>query len=913
MKRFTSLILISLFAINLNSQNIVKGVVVDEDGQQLNRASVSLKNTNFRTTTNEKGFFELSKIPNGEQLLVVEKQGYEIYKNQITLVGKDLIIDEIVLYKVEDENLGEIVINEDELDDDTDVSDNISGLLHSSKDTYLRTAAFEWSSSFYRVRGLDSDNSKVLINGIEMNKLHTGRPQWGNWGGANDLTRYKETSNGLSPIAHHFGGALGVTNMSTRASKYREGGSISYASSNRSYRNRLMASYKSGMLETGWAFAVLMSRRAGNEGFQEGTLYNSNTIMASVEKKLNDQHSIGFTSIYAQNKRGKSAFVTQEVFDIKGLRYNPNWGYQGDKKRNARIKRIEEPILMLNHYWKPNSKWNVNTAIAYQFGETANSRINYNGARLLASGSVVGGGSNPDPSYYRNLPSYAIRNGTNNVYDLLKKFQSDGQIDWANLYAENMTGDHSKYVLYEDATDDKQLNVSSTISFIYNDNITFNSRLSYTNLESENFAKVLDLLGGNYYLDVDSYASTFEEQQNDLQHPNRKVHEGDKFGYHYLFHSTLMNAFVQGVFNYNKVDFYLAGDFSRTTHQREGLFQKGTFKNNSLGLSPELHFVNLSAKAGLTYKITGRHLLDFNGAFINKAPNLRNTFANSRQNNNVTKGLESEKLLSLDASYVLRTPKVQARLTGFYITNKDKTNNTFFYADGLGGDGADFVQETTSGISTQHIGVEFGIEAQVSSRLKLKAASNFGQYTYNDDAFVSLSSDDPNFSFKTQKAYLKNYKVAAGPQKTYSLGFDYRDPEFWWLSINGSYFDDVYVGISNIKRTDNFKKDTNDQDFLDYDEVKAKELLRQEKFDPYFILNVVGGKSWRIKNGKYIGFFISLNNVLNTEYKIAGFEQARTTNYKKLKEDQSLETPVFANKYLFGRGATYFANIYYRF
>ena len=39
-------------------------------------------------------------------------------------------------------------------------------------DIFYRTAAYEFGSSFFKVRGLDSDNATVQINGIKMNKLY---------------------------------------------------------------------------------------------------------------------------------------------------------------------------------------------------------------------------------------------------------------------------------------------------------------------------------------------------------------------------------------------------------------------------------------------------------------------------------------------------------------------------------------------------------------------------------------------------------------------------------------------------------------------------------------------------------------------------------------------------------------------
>ena len=33
----------------------------------------------------------------------------------------------------------------------------------------------------FRIRGLDNEYGVTMINGIAMNKLYDGRPQWSNW------------------------------------------------------------------------------------------------------------------------------------------------------------------------------------------------------------------------------------------------------------------------------------------------------------------------------------------------------------------------------------------------------------------------------------------------------------------------------------------------------------------------------------------------------------------------------------------------------------------------------------------------------------------------------------------------------------------------------------------------------------
>ena len=56
--------------------------------------------------------------------------------------------------------------------------------------------------------------------------------------------------------------------------------------------------------------------------------------------------------------------------------------------------------------------------------------------------------------------------------------------------------------------------------------------------QSENFKVLDDLLGGEFYIDFDEFAirdfpGNTEVIQNDLNNPNRVLHEGDIFGYHY--------------------------------------------------------------------------------------------------------------------------------------------------------------------------------------------------------------------------------------------------------------------------------------------------------------------------------------------------------------------------------------------
>jgi len=122
----------------------------------------------------------------------------------------------------------------------------------------------------------------------------------------------------------------------------------------------------------------------------------------------------------------------------------------------------------------------------------------------------------------------------------------------------------------------------------------------------------------------------------------------------------------------------------------------------------------------------------------------------------------------------------------------------------------------------------------------------------------------------------------------------------------------AYVDVSPLTRTRNFYLDSDGLPFNDYDEDIAKELLKQEEFDAYFTVNLIGGKSWKIGD-YYIGIFASVNNLLDEIYKTGGFEQGRNANYRELRDDASNPKRVFGSKYWYGRGATYFVNLNFRF
>ncbi len=668
------LFLMLLGILKISAQNTaLSGSVVDAlSNQPIVGARLKLEGTTYIKISAPDGSFQFQDIDlvPGNYILEITKPAYQIVRIPINLnVEQPKPLGEIPLQQVllkEQIQLATISLSESELNEDQGGTDNITGLLQASRDVFLNAAAFDFSSTFFKPRGLGSEYGIVSINGIEMNKFFDGRPQWSNWGGLNDLQRNQVFANGLVPGETTFGSLAGNTNILMRASQYSRNTKVSYAAANRSYAGRVMATYSSGEKPGGWWYALGLARRFATEAYIDGTLYDANSFFISVEKKLNYAHSLNFTGFYTPNIRGKSSANTQEVFDLKGRKYNSFWGIQDGEIRNSRIKEVKEPILMLNHFWKLSEKIKINNNVGYQFGSTGNTHLDFGGTRLVtqsdAQQSFIGGGSNPDPSYYQKLPSYFLRFSDNlnfeAAYRSQKDFQENGQINWQDLYEANKvslsSGGNAIYVIAEDKVEDKLLNLNSILTANINSSLMLTAKLKFSNLNSENYAEVNDLLGGIGYLDVDFF-SEGNRAQNDLLNPNRIAGLEERLKYNFKWKAASAEAFVNMIMRTEKLDSYVALNVSQTNYQREGFYKNGNFPETSFGKSKKLEFTDYGAKAGSVWKITGKHLLEFNAAYFTNAPAIKNSFSNSRQNNNVVVGIKSEQIYSGDASYIFRS------------------------------------------------------------------------------------------------------------------------------------------------------------------------------------------------------------------------------------------------------------------
>lgn len=329
-------------------------------------------------------------------------------------------------------------------------------------------------------------------------------------------------------------------------------------------------------------------------------------------------------------------------------------------------------------------------------------------------------------------------------------------------------------------------------------------------------------------------------------------------------------------------------------------------------------------------------MINLTGAYLTKAPTIRNSFANARQNGIPVIGLESEQIQAGNLSYIYRSPVVQARLTGYYSELNDGTEIGHYFTQGLAGLGEDndaaFVHEVVTGADKRNYGVEFGLQAKLTPTITVKAAGSIGQSVYTNNPNLYVTSEDFNeglyhgeqltfaqkhegapLTFGNGKTKLKNYHVGGGPEQAYQFGLEYRDPDYWFVGATTNFYSHAYIDVSKIRRTANFTTAADGLPIGDYDEDHARDLLKQDKLGDYMLVNIIGGKSWKIED-YYIGVFGVVSNLLNQEYRTGGFESSRKANYTNYNQDMSQRYGAnFGNNYFYGYGTTFYLNVYVRF
>lgn len=954
-----------ILSVAMSAQNPtggVKGVVVDRssktalDGAVLKLYSGTQEIATVRTGAD--GSFYIPDLKDGMYDLVIENSNYLQSKVNVT-VNDGYVKNMFKLSLTPVHKVGEVddaSFTEFDLDD-SGYQDSPT-ILFGQNDVFNNIAGYNFSSVRFRVRGYSSESQDVYMAGVRMNDAITGYTPYSLWSGLNEAVRSKESVNGSEISDYGFGGYNGLTNIDPMASKVRTGWRGSVLTNSALYRLRLMMTYSSGELDNGWSYAFSASARLGGNDWIKGVYYRSFGYYGSVEKKFGEEHKLGLTFMAAPGQRGAQNGSTQEVYDLMGDNmYNSNWGYYNGKVRNARVKKTHEPIAILKYDFTPESKkMKASATVLYRFGKNGYTALDWYDA------------PDPRPDYYRNLPSYFFMDNTDyNRLNYSKYMWAKEQweqdipsithINWDRLYAVNAMnstadGNRSKYVIEERRTDQQDLNFAANAKWSPVNCFTLAGGLSYKWNRTEYYKILDDLLGGDYYVNIDQfaerdYASSVTMYQNDLDYylKNGKAQtlkQGDKYGYDYYANVRRAEAWVSGKFSKFGLDVALAGRIGYTKYWREGLLRKGLFPGldangqpmtyegkvittydpitgdaiTSLGKSEVKDFLTGAAKLNVSYVIPGGHRVYANAAFIADAPNFNQAFISPRTRNSIVPNLKTNKTLTADLNYAYSNSGYDVRVTGYYTAIKDQSKVMSFYDDAQNS----FTNFAMSGIDQRHIGLELGFKVPLPvPNLALQGVVSYGQFVYTSNPKMYQTYDNSaaivEDTYGVTIPYWKSHPTADGktvkhyvsgtPQLATSLGLSW-NKNYWFVDADVDYFDFAYLDMNPLYRTD---MATSGPDKT-VTPTEIEYMAAQEKFKGAVLVNASVGKSWYIKRNYQLGFSLQVKNILNTtNLRTGGYEQTRLVDNTVSKERYYR----FDSKYFYMSGINYMLNIYFRF
>ncbi|MEM7379713.1 MAG: carboxypeptidase-like regulatory domain-containing protein, partial [Bacteroidota bacterium] len=150
-------------------------------------------------------------------------------------------------------------------------SQELPEILRSTPSIYATKTGGGFGDGRINIRGFDSQNTAIMINGIPVNDMENGRVFWSNWAGLSDVTTAMQVQRGLGSSKLAISSVGGTINIITKSTEKEEGGAVTFSGGNNGYL-KTNVSYNSGKSEKGFATSILLGRTSG-DGYIQGTRF----------------------------------------------------------------------------------------------------------------------------------------------------------------------------------------------------------------------------------------------------------------------------------------------------------------------------------------------------------------------------------------------------------------------------------------------------------------------------------------------------------------------------------------------------------------------------------------------------------------------------------------------------------------
>lgn len=773
------------------------------------------------------------------------------------------------------------------------------------RDPIIALRNFSFLHVIMNPRGNSFRDYDIRLNNTPLNNPFSGSTLWNVLSGVNNLI--SDQAFGLAISDNRTGSLNGYRYLRMGELLSEKQYAVSYSFANKSNGNALKFS-TSDNIGNKWRYDLMGKFSWGRDPFLDGIFGRRLALSGSVNYQMDDNNLFSMGYILNLGEGGLRSYSTDEVFGLAQSAdvdywwgYNPNVGIQDGRMRNASTRTNTTASISLRHDFSKeyftNREISLSTGITYIYDRRGFASLTRYDA------------PNPYPDYYAYLPSHFDNPAqAEAIRQQWMTEESARGINWSRLYQTNYEqptssdGRRSRYAVQDEVSRNSMLRLSSLATFNINSQFSVWAALDLSMDDQRNFRVLDDLLGGDYWLDVDPYLldDVFlgDQSNNDLRNPDRRVRVGDRFGYNYKL--TYAGTDLSAGVNLNVGRFSTAASLSFATGglSRKGFYAKENFaEQDTYGRSGTEFENGTKLKVSAQYHFGGSWLTGINMLTAKQisaadqrflSPMFRNTFVENPEQPSYT-GVELFVENRKAWGGFSFTAYAQRSDLGTSITNRyDQSSGKYSHY-------------VISGQKTRAIGIDASLEVNIGSRVKIGGLLMLGDFRYSSDPF-SRQYDEKTGALliEQERIHIDGLKIPDAPSVAFAGSLSYRPVGTLVFDLGVSYSSERYARMDILRRTDRYTA-------MAASETIREQLLEQTALPAHVVADISAGYGWYSPGGHSVWCRLSVSNFTNERVVRSGYEQFRLI---KTGRNSFEPSPI---KRLYDYGRTIFLTVMYSF
>lgn len=697
-------------------------------------------------------------------------------------------------------------------------------ILSNTPSIYATKQGGGFGDARINIRGFDTQNSAVLINGIPVNDMENGVVYWSNWAGLSDVASAIQVQRGLGSSKLTVSSVGGTINVVTRSADRKQGGFFSGSVGNDDYLKNVV-SYSTGLSENGWSSSYLFSRTEGN-GYVDGTQFEAYNYYIGVGFKPSDKHQFEFTLTGAPQQHNQRGFApTLDDYIEYGndgeprIKYNSDWGLRNGKEFTFGGNFYHKPLASLNWDWIIGEKSKLSTSAYASFGRGGSvgsiGRINREqsfSGKLKNERGIIRVDDIIAWNNGANIPDFGgPRQGYTGGGGAFQGAFVNGN-SRGSMYVEDngfVTGPQNGISQRSSVNSHNWFGLISNFETKLSESITMDLGVDLRSYTGYHYRRLVDLLGGDTYVDSDNINNpyrflneTYEPTVGNTFNVFKSIDDEEKIDYYNEGKVSWLGAFGQLEYSQDAISAFVQGAVSNQGFQRIDYF-------NYLDSDPEQesdveNILGGNIKGGLNVNLDEKSNVFVNAGYYSKQPLFDAVFP-SFISNEVNTDLKNEKIIGTEIGYGFRTRGFRANVNLYRTSWDDRFANISENIDvnNTPENNDDDIRGTANieGIKQVHMGVELDFIARINSAIELKGMVSYGDWRYKGDVSASFFDDgnqpiivDGQPSVGT--LYLDDIKVGDAAQFTASLGTEVQILKNLQIDANYRYADKLYAAIN---------------------------------------------------------------------------------------------------------------------